>query len=695
MKRLLFFAVAVAVLPSLPLRADDDVARIRKEIDASDYSAAQRDSELVLAVHPENTQVRALRVLSRTYGMRPATEEAEWMVRTYPNDPWSWYALAVVSGYSGEGDALTDIDKAVALSAAPLRDIVLLRISILSSSQSDQALAYADEQVKAFAGDPYVLAARAQVLQWAKGASADDIQKANDETLAAMPPHDVRIRRMMSDDLVRRKQAERGAALLLEALHEYPLSAGLVARYATAVRAINTLSDSQKDAAIDAVTEPLLRARGNDPDVLLRIAEVYRSSQRAGEADTLEGLIVDRQPWSSAAETLAYERIYREADERHGDTDPEVRKQEERLTREFLARPCHDLPAYVQSAYQSLFLHARRDASVSNDEMRTILRGMVGDGRSPNAQYLAAGIELANRGIDFKEAERLIDLGAAGMEKQLVRLKAVFDEKTVKLSMDNQRARVLDARGWVAFKRGDTATAWRDLEEAHKLSPDDPSLQYHYGRLLEARGDVAGAQREWALGIGGFIPNDVNDSYLALAEKYKASHGGKADGLDAWITKLKPVEDAAVRKTKVLAERTKEPRPAPKFALKTLDGRSVSLEELHGKIAVVNFWGVWCGWCVAEMPDLQKLVAKYAKDPNVRIVTIDNDGDIGIVKKFMAEKKYDFQVLLDDGYVSTSGINSFPTTWFLDPQGRIAFNKRGASDKLEEEFTWRIEALKR
>jgi thiol-disulfide isomerase/thioredoxin len=499
---------------------------------------------------------------------------------------------------------------------------------------------------------------------------------------------------MMSDDLVRRKQAERGAALMLEALHEYPFSAGLVTRYATAVRAVNTLSDEQKDAAVDAVTEPLLRARGDSPDVLLSIAAIYRSSRRTAEADALEELIIERQPSSPAAEMLAYERIYREADERHGDTDPEVRKQEEHLLREFLARPCHDNPALVPSAYQSLFLHARRDASVSNDEMRALIRGMAGDGRNPNPQYLGAGIELANRGIDFGEAERLIDLGAAAMEKQLARLKAAFDEKTYKLSMDNQRARVLDARGWLAFKRGDVATAARELEEAHTLSPGDASLQYHYGRLLEARGDVTGAQREWALGIGSFIANDVNDNYLALAEKYKASHGGKADGLDAWITKLKPAEDAATRRMKVLAERTKKPHPAPKFALKTLDGRSVSLEELRGKIAVVNFWGVWCGWCVVELPDLQKLAATYAKDPNVRIVTIDNDGDVGIVKKFMAEKKYDSPVLLDDGYVSANGISSFPTTWFLDRQGRIAFNKRGASDKLEEEFTWRIEALK-
>jgi hypothetical protein len=60
----------------------------------------------------------------------------------------------------------------------------------------------------------------------------------------------------------------------------------------------------------------------------------------------------------------------------------------------------------------------------------------------------------------------------------------------------------------------------------------------------------------------------------------------------------------------------------------------------------------------------------------------------------MAEQKYDFSVLLDDGLVSKNDIRGFPTTWFLDPAGRIAFEKRGWTERLLEEFSWRVEALR-
>ena len=53
-------------------------------------------------------------------------------------------------------------------------------------------------------------------------------------------------------------------------------------------------------------------------------------------------------------------------------------------------------------------------------------------------------------------------------------------------------------------------------------------------------------------------------------------------------------------------------------------------------------------------------------------------------------------VLLDDGYVTAhADVRAFPTTWFLDRQGLIAFEKVGWSQELVEEFSWRIEALRR
>ena len=44
--------------------------------------------------------------------------------------------------------------------------------------------------------------------------------------------------------------------------------------------------------------------------------------------------------------------------------------------------------------------------------------------------------------------------------------------------------------------------------------------------------------------------------------------------------------------------------------------------------------------------------------------------------------------------MNKAGIQGFPTTWFLNKEGQIAFQKRGWTKELEEEFGWRIEALR-
>jgi hypothetical protein len=78
----------------------------------------------------------------------------------------------------------------------------------------------------------------------------------------------------------------------------------------------------------------------------------------------------------------------------------------------------------------------------------------------------------------------------------------------------------------------------------------------------------------------------------------------------------------------------------------------------------------------------------------VVILTINNDQDVSSVRKWMAEQKYDFHVLLDDGFVRKNSIQAFPTTWFLDRNGRIAYEKEGWTGKLLQEFSWRVEELK-
>src|SRR5437016_401895 len=99
MKRLLL-SLAV-VLSVLPARAGDVAARLRTELEAMDYETVVREADAILAAHPDDNEVRAVRLTARVLLSQSTKDEAEWMVRAYPNDPWSWYARSLTALYTG------------------------------------------------------------------------------------------------------------------------------------------------------------------------------------------------------------------------------------------------------------------------------------------------------------------------------------------------------------------------------------------------------------------------------------------------------------------------------------------------------------------------------------------------------------------------------------------------------------------
>jgi len=107
------------------------------------------------------------------------------------------------------------------------------------------------------------------------------------------------------------------------------------------------------------------------------------------------------------------------------------------------------------------------------------------------------------------------------------------------------------------------------------------------------------------------------------------------------------------------------------FHLKDITGKAWSLGALRGKVVVVNMWATWCPPCRKEMPDLEKLYEKY-KGQGLVVLAI-SDETVDKVRPFIAEHKYTYPVLLDEGRkINTAyGIEGIPHSFFYNRQGKL------------------------
>jgi thiol-disulfide isomerase/thioredoxin len=263
-----------------------------------------------------------------------------------------------------------------------------------------------------------------------------------------------------------------------------------------------------------------------------------------------------------------------------------------------------------------------------------------------------------------------------------------------------------DALGWVFFKEGRFAEAEVELLHAYELYHESPTVSHHLGQLYQAgyegigEGEEALARADslWRMAENYYLKGTMaqapgeNPNREALEALYMERHGSD-DGFEEYLADALD-SDRATRRAEILDERIAEPEAMAPFDLRDLSGARMASAEILGKVIVINFWGTWCGPCVQEMPDYQELFDKYQGDEGVAILTINNDANPDVVKTWMDRKSFSFPVLLDDGYVGREGVHGFPTTWFVDSQGRVSFEKVGWSEALLEEFSWRVEALR-
>jgi thiol-disulfide isomerase/thioredoxin len=107
------------------------------------------------------------------------------------------------------------------------------------------------------------------------------------------------------------------------------------------------------------------------------------------------------------------------------------------------------------------------------------------------------------------------------------------------------------------------------------------------------------------------------------------------------------------------------------FALNDLNGKPYTLRDLRGKVVLVNFWATWCSPCRREMPDLDKLQARFA--PQGLVILSISDEDQAKVAPFIASSGYRPTVLLDPGDTvhKEFHIEGIPKTYLFDRNGKL------------------------
>lgn len=115
---------------------------------------------------------------------------------------------------------------------------------------------------------------------------------------------------------------------------------------------------------------------------------------------------------------------------------------------------------------------------------------------------------------------------------------------------------------------------------------------------------------------------------------------------------------------------------APDLEGRDQDGKAFRLSSLRGNIALIDFWGIWCGWCCDELPHYKELT-EHLKGKSFRIVGVNSDTDLEKSRRWFHEHDVSWTNIMDggtDGPVTKAWlVQEFPTLYLLDATGTIRY----------------------
>lgn len=124
---------------------------------------------------------------------------------------------------------------------------------------------------------------------------------------------------------------------------------------------------------------------------------------------------------------------------------------------------------------------------------------------------------------------------------------------------------------------------------------------------------------------------------------------------------------------------------APALRAGTLDGKSFDLAGLRGKWVLLDFWGTWCGFCVAEYPTYRDAYEGWGMDGRLTLVSISVDDTPDAVRQYLITHDMPWtQVVLGDRHKTDIprhfNVTGYPSVMLISPDGKlVASDLRGGT----------------
>jgi cytochrome oxidase Cu insertion factor (SCO1/SenC/PrrC family) len=159
--------------------------------------------------------------------------------------------------------------------------------------------------------------------------------------------------------------------------------------------------------------------------------------------------------------------------------------------------------------------------------------------------------------------------------------------------------------------------------------------------------------------VAGQLPSTLEAQLSPAGRKLLSGHGD-GWGAPAVLEGLRTISLASAAQT--------AGGQAPDFSLRSLDGRTVSLDQFRGRPLILNFWYAGCPPCQQEMPLLQRTADR---NPGVTVLLVNYRDSADAARAFAAARRVKTPVLLDeDGRAAAAyRVAGFPTTVFVRPDG--------------------------